>query len=154
MDTKKRLSVGDLNKLLKHISDSWTKADDLNISEATRRNNISATHLGRKASDSTKKLLKEKRQLRIFSEETRTKMSNSHRGKKRSPQAVENLTRASKVNAIYHMKPISIDSVIYPSITEAVSKLGIKHTTISGRLYSTSKRFEQWKFVNKEEKKK
>src|SRR5579872_4346887 len=87
MTVKKRMSIDELNNILKGISDSWTKDIDKEISNATRGRNAGNTNRGRKQPAAAIALRSAKRKGSKVSEETKRKMSLASKGKSKSPEA-------------------------------------------------------------------
>jgi hypothetical protein len=101
-ETKLKIGNASRNRL---ITDEW-------------RNNQRLSHLGKKASEETKKKMSVTRKGKIKSAEHLMKIAKANRGRKKTPEAIEN-------NRLAQCKKCTIDGIkIYSSLKELSNELG------------------------------
>jgi len=117
---------------------------------------ISRVNKGKSVSEETRKKMSIASKGRILSKESREKQANSLRGRfvgekspcygiKKSDEMKNKLSMAST-----HVLECTICDTIYRSISDASKTLLIPESTVSYRIKSTSPKWLEWKYKNKE----
>lgn len=116
----------------------------------------SASTLGKKYAEETKKKLSDIGKNRKATDETKLKMSSSIRSnydteeyKLRKEEIMLEPDPKKRMELIYALqsKPVSIEGVVYPSINKAMSFLNMNYTMIYHRVNSIAEIYKNWKYT-------
>ena len=122
------------DQLLNKASDSINSYQGLTHSDEARTKMAEAARGREKSEEERAKISESNRNRDPISDETRERMSSAKRGII-SPGVVERL------------QPVSIDGVVYESMSEAARQLNLKHACVQYRLSSESEKFAGWKRI-------
>ena len=100
--------------------------------------------IGKKASDETRQKMSENAKLKIGEK-------NPFYGKHHSEETIQKIKEKNKGRLPPNNKEITIDGFFYISMAEASRQLNISVPTILWRLNSKNPKFDNYKYVNKEE---
>ena len=122
----------------------------------SQKNKGISKNLGIKRSDETKKKISNFAKTRTGSKNPfygkgKSSIENPNFGKKISDEAKKNISEKNKGKKhIETSKKITIDDINYNSLSEASEKLKIPIPTISWRIKSKTKKFENYKYTDEE----
>jgi hypothetical protein len=168
MMKKKQMSAAQVNALIAKMAEGWTPEKDMEIVRSTQYANLGISMKGRVISEEARLKIglankgnnhwvgkthteetRAKMRARVrgpVSEETRAKQSAIRTGKKIkiSAERREEIIRGNKERS---SKPLSINGVVYESITEAFRILGADRRATVRRINSLDERWKDYFWV-------
>lgn len=97
-------------------------------------------------SDDVRKKLSLAKKGKALSVEHKQKIAASHKGRSVSEKTRKKL---SDINKNKGGKAVSINGIVYLSVSEAARQMGLLQTTVSKRLYYTTEKWKDWFFIDK-----
>lgn len=149
-----------INRITNTVNDNYSKMTDQEKKEKHGQPGEKNGMFGKTHTEKVKKIISEssknksKEVIKKISEhaKTRTGDKNPFYGKKVSDENKNKISESNKTrkNNVETSKKITIDNINYNSLSEASEKLKIPIPTISWRIKSKTKKFENYKYTDEE----
>lgn len=158
----KRKPKLDINAVLADLAENWTQEDDNRIEQSTIAAAISRSLTGVKKSEIHRRNAAEAQRGRVVSTETKARIGARSKGRTHSEHTKKKLAERGadrvfseetkkKISLAKQNQPgksVSIESVVYNTMSGAAAALNLSRNTVVYRLRSTGKEWVRWFYVD------